>query len=335
MKRDFRSWLKDKHVAVVGLGVSGEGVLNTLQNLGVKAYVFDKRIPDSLSYGEYVPTDGEGFNRELQIDLAVISPGIPLSSEQAQYFIKRGIPLMGEIEFAYCLTDREFICITGTNGKTTTTSLCGEIFKRHTDAKVVGNIGIAAAPCTLEPYDLFVAEISSFQIETLNNFRAKICAVLNITPDHLDRHGSFEVYTALKLDMLRRGELKVVNADCPVLAAHVIEHASDGEYPDLYLFSAQKRVEKGAFVEDGKIYVSGLHQGGNVSEIEVSQQEWICDLSDIRLMGAHNVENVLAAVLIARLYGVAQKVIRESIIHFRAVEHRIEFVRTLDDVRFY
>lgn len=389
---DFKDWLKGKNIAVIGLGISGEGVLETLKRLDVRAYIFDRKRPDALSYGEYVSLEEAD---SLHFDLAVISPGVPLTSAEAQYFIEHSIELIGEIEFSYRLTDKEYVCISGTNGKTTTTSLCGEIFARYTNSKVVGNIGIAAAPYTLNDYELFVAEISSFQIETLKAFRPKICALLNITPDHLDRHGTFDNYIELKLNLLRRAEVQIVNADCPVLT----ERVTEDDFPGVYRFSTKERRNRGAFVSDGKIYVAGLPArnpsaenpsaenpcaagertakstsaeasgaistvtlpaaeapgatvpkasvkvssvkavvSSSVSDCEtdgVTEPEFICELSDIHLMGEHNVENVLAAVLIARLYGVPAERIRQSVIDFRAVEHRIEYVRTVDGVRFY
>lgn len=325
----FRTWLEEKKVAVIGLGISGEGMLETLEKLGVESYVFDRKKPDTLAYGKYLTLDAA---EEIDIDLAVISPGVPLTSPEANFFLKRGIPLIGEMEFAYRLTDRDFVCITGTNGKTTTTSLCGEIFARYGKSKVVGNIGIPAAPYALQDYDLYVAEISSFQIETLVDFRPKICAVLNITPDHLDRHGTFESYIGLKLDLLKRAEIRVMNADCPVLAEHVTEAA----FPGVYRFSAKRKLERGAFVEDGKIYTAGLDvAAGMAPNVAADGRQYICDVADIHLMGEHNIENVLAACLVARLYGVPAEMIRISVSAFRAVEHRIEYVKTVEGIRFY
>lgn len=393
MKERFRQWLRGRNIAVIGLGISGEGVLATLRKLGAEAFVFDRKEPNRLEYGTYVPlSDADRF----PVDLAVISPGVPLNSEEARYFLSRSVPLIGEIEFAFRLAVADYVCITGTNGKTTVTSLCGEIFAAHTKSAVVGNIGIAAAPETLGDYSVFVAEISSFQIETLRDFRAKICAVLNITPDHLDRHGDMETYIGLKLDLLARAEIKVVNADCPVLSERVsrsgfdrlgfgsldsgsrqpvstvqpevVSDASCFDRPDLYRFSVKEKQKRGAYVEDGKIYVSGVSAsvgagvGAGVDKIERGSEvgsiganrcdasagssqradsqtfgdpEYICDLSDIHLMGSHNIENVLAAVLVSRLYGIPADLIRRAVAAFRAVEHRIEYVDTVDEIRFY
>lgn len=323
----FRKWLADKKVAVIGLGISGEGMLEALEKLGVETYVFDRKRPDVLVYGTYLTLEEA---ERVRIDLAVISPGVPLTSPEARFFSERAVPIVGEMEFAYRLTDRAYVCITGTNGKTTTTSLCGEIFGRAAKSKVVGNIGIAAAPYALQDYDVFVAEISSFQIETLAEFRPKICAVLNITPDHLDRHGTFESYADLKLDLLRRAEIRVCNADCPVLS----ERVTEAQFPGVYRFSTERKLERGAFVEDGKIYTAGLCEDA-YSKSTTSCKEYICDVSDIHLMGEHNIENVLAASLVARLYGIPAETIRDAVSAFRAVEHRIEYVRTVDGIRFY
>ncbi len=349
MNRRYINELKQMNVAVIGLGISGEGVLESLGKIGARCFVFDKNPQSALSCGEYVPIEKADLH---EYDLAVISPGVPLTSKEAAYFVEKGVPVIGEIELAYRLTNSDIICITGTNGKTTTTSLCGEIFAAFMDSRVVGNIGIPAVPYALEDHGALVAEISSFQIETLRDFRAKICAVLNITPDHLDRHGTFEAYTALKLDLLRRGEIKIMNADCSVLAS------CSTEFEDAYFFSARSEQRRGAYVREGKIYVSlgdskskcPIYTKVDVSAGDVacadnsrglgervhrSQEEYICDISDIHLMGAHNVENVLCAALTARLYGIPAEIIRESIRRFRAVEHRIEYVDTVRGVRFY
>lgn len=317
MNTGYIEELKKKNIAVIGLGISGEGVLETLGKIGTRVFVFDKNKKADLSYGEYIALE----DADLHLyDLAVISPGVPLTSPEAQYFLKKEIPLIGEIELAYRLTDADIICISGTNGKTTTTSLCGDIFARCVHSHIVGNIGIPAVPYAVGDYRALVAEISSFQIETLRDFRAKICALLNITPDHLDRHGSMEAYKALKIDLVSRGEIKVLNADCPVLAQYA------AEFPEAYLFSVKSTQRRGAYVNGGKIFVS--LEGG-------AQDEYICDISDIHLMGAHNIENVLCAVLVARLYGISADVIRKAVIDFRAVEHRIEYVATISGVRFY
>lgn len=321
--------IRGKTIAVIGLGISGEGVLSALETLGIPAYVIDRKQPAALRYGEYLAlSDADG----IAFDLAIISPGVPLSSPEARYFIDRGVELIGEIEFSYRLGSSDYVCITGTNGKTTTTSLCGAVFQRFVSSCVVGNIGIAAAPHALEAHKVLVTEVSSFQIETLSGFQPAIVALLNITPDHLDRHGTMEAYTALKLDLLRRARIKVLNADCAVL------RELRGAFPDAYSFSVRERVERGAFVEHGKIYVVGMRQATRVAGESAPTEEaahYVCDLSDIHLMGAHNVENVLAAVLVSSLYGIPAEIIRGAVQDFRAVEHRIEYVRTVRGVRFY
>lgn len=305
---EFRRKMKGRHIAVIGLGISGEGVLVALKALEAHAYVIDRKEPEHLQYGVYVPlsrADGIAF------DFAVISPGVPLTSEEAQYFYRRNIPVMGEIEFSYRIAFGEYVCISGTNGKTTTTSLCGEIFRRFAKSRVVGNIGIAAAPYALSDDRVFVTEISSFQIETLDSFRPKIAAVLNITPDHLDRHGTFEAYAALKLRLLARAEIQVMNASMTEWLHH---------FPDAYLFSHDKPILRGAYLSGKEMIVLG---------------EPVCTTDDIHLMGSHNIENVLAAILISKLYGIPTACIREGVREFRAVEHRIEYVKTLRGIRFY
>lgn len=358
---DAKKNLKGKNIAVIGLGISGEGVLFALKRLGANAFVFDRKEPDSLEYGRYMPLESAG---DHNYDLAVISPGVPLTSPEAGYFIEAGIPMVGEVEFAYGLCDSEFICITGTNGKTTTTSLVGEIFEKSgAKSDIAGNIGIAVCPLAFDNRDEIILEVSSFQIETLRDFKSKICAVLNITPDHLDRHGSFEAYAALKLDLLSRAEQKIVNADCPVLAKWEREErdrCKDGNEPDslrnLWHFSRKTEPKRGAFVRDGKIYTRGINKCSAANAVSVAGKgnalvgavntpsadamgedalEYICDISDITLLGSHNVENVLAAALISRLGGISPEDIRRAVREFKAVEHRIEYVTEVRGVRFY
>ncbi len=315
-RKTFIKSLEGKHVGVIGLGIAGHGALQALKALGVTAYVLDQNVPDSLPYGKYVSLEeADGIDFEL----AIISPGVPLDSAEAQFFVNKGVKIIGELEFAYKISMTEFVAVTGTNGKTTTTSLLGQIFSMYTNSQVVGNIGVSASAHALSGRAVFVAEVSSFQMETVEDFKTEISAILNITPDHLNRHQTFDVYRDLKLELLRRSKKQVLNGDSEVLKSFA------DEFPDVYYFSTTKVVDRGAYVKDGKIYLNK----------EGFESEYICDLDDIHLLGEHNVQNVLAAVLIARLFHIPAVVVRRAVQMFRAVEHRIEFVKEIKGVRFY
>ncbi len=315
-RKAFIKSLEGKNVGVIGLGIAGSGALQALKALGIKAYVLDQKVPDVLPYGEYVTIEQA---ENIDFALAIISPGVPMYSNEAEFFVKKGVKIIGELEFAYKISMTEFVAVTGTNGKTTTTSLLGHIFSMYTSSQVVGNIGISAAAHALEEKALFVAEVSSFQMETVEDFKSQVSAILNITPDHLNRHKTFEGYRDLKLDLLRRSDKQVMNADSEVL----MEFAE--EFPNAYYFSVKKEVEQGAFLKGDKLFFRRIGD----------KDEELCELADIHLMGQHNVENVLAAALVARVFGVPATIIKCAIQNFRAVEHRIEFVEEIDGVRYY
>lgn len=309
-------------VAVLGYGVSGKGVAKVLAELGISYFVFDEAKQGETGFLSL--RDAE----EIPFDFAVTSPGIPLDSALVQFFVQRGIPVVGEIEFAYLVSDGSFVCITGTNGKTTTTTLCGAILSRFQDTRVVGNIGISATANAYGYGGTLVTEISSFQLETLRHFRADISAILNITADHLDRHKTFEQYRALKLGMFDYSTVKVFNADDAVLL-----DALKG-MTEAYGFSTKHRLQRGAFVQGGKIFVDTSSPVFQMVAENLNAQ-YVCDVADIQLVGLHNVENVLAAVLITRLRGVPVDVIASAIRTFTGVEHRIEFVREWNGIKFY
>lgn len=309
-------------VAVLGYGVSGKGVAKVLAELGIPFDIFDEA---KQGQGGFLSLRDAN---KVHFDFAVTSPGIPLDSELVQSFVRRGIPVVGEIEFAYLVSEGSFVCITGTNGKTTTTTLCGAILSQFQDTRVVGNIGISATANAYGFGGTLVTEVSSFQLETLKHFRADVSAVLNITPDHLDRHKTFEQYRALKLSMFDYSTVKVFNADDVVLM-DALKSTTEA-----YGFSTKHILQHGAFVRDGKIYVDTISPTFQwVAENEKAQ--YVCDVADIKLVGLHNVENVLAAVLITRLRGVPVDVIASAIRAFTGVEHRIEFVRELNGIKFY
>jgi UDP-N-acetylmuramoylalanine--D-glutamate ligase len=330
--------LKNKRVLVVGLGKSGKSAALFLHECGAKVTVSDSRsaealaseIPALLDAGIMVETGGHGLLTFRRQDLIVVSPGVPYDTPelvQARAFGSAGPLIIGELELASRFLQGEIVAITGSNGKTTTTSLLGKIFADAGGPTLVGgNIGTPVIDLIAEstPQTVSVLEVSSFQLETVVEFRPHIAVVLNITPDHLDRHGTFENYAAMKARITAQQtpeDFLVLNAEdkpTQMLAAH--------SKAQVYWFSGRRAIKQGAFVH-GESVVFIPREGG--------KPEPVMPLADIPLKGAHNVENVLAAVCAARLGGVSAQSIRASIAGFKAVEHRLEFVATVRGVSFF
>jgi UDP-N-acetylmuramoylalanine--D-glutamate ligase len=260
-------------------------------------------------------------------DLIVVSPGVPLDTPELVQVKSFGLPVIGELELAARFLKGRTIAVTGSNGKTTTTTLLGEILAAGGLPTLVGgNIGLPVVALIDQSTDesWSVIEVSSFQLETTDEFHPTIAVILNITPDHLDRHGSFENYCAAKERVFARqtaGDWLVLNADNAPCVAAAIRAAAK-----VYWFSAEHPVPQGAWLEDGFV----VYRSAADAPIEK-----IMPLSGIPLKGAHNFENVLAAVVAARLTAVPAEAIRGAVENFKAVEHRLEYVATRNGVKFY
>ena len=325
--------LKDKRVLVVGLGKSGVASALFLKVHGARVTVSDTKsgdelrneIPVLLDHGITVETGGHGERTFRGQDLIVVSPGVPVDAPLLVQARSLGEAVIGEIELASQFLPGPIVAITGSNGKTTTTTLTGEILAAAgMSALVGGNIGTPAISLAeqAKPETVIVLEVSSFQLETIQTFRPKIAVVLNVTPDHLDRHRTLEVYVDAKARIFenQRGEdFAVLNADDPVCVTMAARTRVQ-----VFWFSRQKEVEQGAWVRDGNI----LFRNG-------SQQREVMLVSEIPLKGAHNLENVLAAVCAGALMGCAPEKIRQTVVDFKAVEHRLEFAATIRGVDYY
>ena len=321
---------------VAGTGKSGISATKLLVNHGVKVYLFDenkdrdiKAIKEKTGDSELVQIElGElGEDALSSSQLMVISPGIPVDAPFTDVVRNAGIPIWSEIELAYHYGKGKIAAITGTNGKTTTTALVGEIVKAH-NAKtiVVGNIGIPYTELcdTTDDDSDTVAEISSFQLETVIDFHPNVSAILNLTPDHLNRHYTFENYGNVKFSITKNqtmDDVTVLNYDDEHTRA-MGEKAKD--HCHVVYFSRLEKPAGGVYVEDGDIILEDGDKKINVLAIK-----------DLKLMGAHNVENVLAAVGISYYMGVPVDVIRDVATSFKAVAHRIEYVDTVDGVAYY
>jgi UDP-N-acetylmuramoylalanine--D-glutamate ligase len=327
--------LKNKRVLVVGLGKSGLSAAMFLREQGARVTVSDtrsavalaKEIPALLEAGIMVESGGHGLLTFRRQDLIVVSPGVPLDTPEVKQVVAFGLPVIGELELASRYLKGRVVAITGSNGKTTTTTLVGKIFgDAGVPTLVGGNIGLPVIDLVAKstPETVSVVEVSSFQLETVEEFHPWIAVVLNITPDHLDRHGSFETYAAAKARITERQvaeDFLVLNAEDK--AAQMVALKTKAQ---VFWFSGRRPIKQGAFVHGESILFVPR---------EGAKAEPVMPVSDIYLKGSHNVENVLAAVCAARLAKIPAESIRASVAGFAAVEHRLELVKIVNGVEFY
>lgn len=324
--------LRDKKVLVVGLGRSGVAVTRFLASRGAKVTVTDLEDSDHLAPALRrleVPVELRlGGHREadfLSADCIVLSPGVPATLPLVVSARRHGVEVIGEIELAFRFLDASIIGVTGSNGKTTTTTLIGEILDHAGQTCVVaGNIGRPLTDALLDEEaktaPLLVVELSSFQLEAIESFRCHIAVFLNLTPDHLDRHADTEEYFAAKKRIFLNQETDdwaVINQDDPVLR-HLNVRARR------FAFSLESTLDIGTYSNEGQLWISSPERKTRFMQA-----------SEVRLRGKHNLSNVLAASSAAFLAGVQPSVIAEAVRNFRGVEHRLELVRRLDDVDYY
>lgn len=326
--------LKDKKILIAGAGRSGVGAAELLGRAGIDAVIYDgneeldtkqilEKVPEGMKLGfelgEFKPELADSF------DVLILSPGISIHNPIATAFYDRNKSVIGEVELAYLFSKGRLAAITGTNGKTTTTALVGQIFREYFDKTyVVGNIGIPFTSVALDTTDdcAIAAEISSFQLETIDTFHPNVSAVLNLTPDHLDRHGSMEVYGKTKLSISKnqtKDDVIVLNYDDETTRAMAEETPAKP-----VMFSRLEDLQEGVILKGDRFLI---REDGKETEV--------CTLDDINLLGGHNHENILAAIAITYYIGVPVVAIKSGIEKFHAVEHRIEFVDTVDGVDYY
>ena len=326
--------LTGKYVLVAGCGVSGVAAAQLLYKIGAKPVMFDtnenlKKEDVLARFEEKCEVDfaiGK-VNEEMlkKLSLVVISPGIPVDADFVEEFRQNNLPIWGEIELAYQFAKGGLVAITGTNGKTTTTALVGEIMSDYYDSVfVVGNIGNAYTKEALKTTEesVTVAEISSFQLETAIDFYPHVSAVLNITPDHLNRHHTMEEYVRVK-ESIAKNQTK--NDYC--VLNYEDEYTKDfGNRcnASVIWFSSKQKVENGYYMDGEIIY--------KVSGQEITE---VIRMSETNLLGDHNAENIMAAIAMCEAYGVPMESILASVKKFKAVEHRIEFVATKRGVDYY
>ncbi|MDR1293017.1 MAG: UDP-N-acetylmuramoyl-L-alanine--D-glutamate ligase [Clostridiales Family XIII bacterium] len=323
-----------KNVLVAGMGKSGVAAMKYFARAGAGVAVYDAK---DIEWG-----DKDLFARITALgvtpyfngaeppaegwDYIIKSPGVPPDLGFIAEAREKGAVLMSDLDPAYEIAAGDFIAITGTNGKTTTTALVGEIYgAAGVPHAVTGNIGVPVIETAAKsaPGTVFVTEISSFQLEDAREFRPKIAAILNLTPDHLDRHGTMERYGAAKANVFARqteDDYLVYNADDELVAA-LVKDARSMPFP----FSRIGAVDDGAFVKGGRLVIADAAKGRETDLIAVDE---------LRIPGAHNIENALAAAAIAYSGGIDPKIIAESLKAFKGVEHRMEYVASIGGVKF-
>jgi UDP-N-acetylmuramoylalanine--D-glutamate ligase len=314
--------MKNKNILVVGFGKSGKAMVDFLKTNN-NIYIFDSNSKENYYNGIKIFNDFLK-TKEYYFDILAMSPGVPTDIELVNYHKNNGSKIIGEIEIAYLETDAKFIGITGTNGKTTTTALTFEMFKRqfYERAILAGNIGIPAVEVAvnLDNNYKIITELSSFQLETVDTFKCNSGVILNLTEDHLNRHKTMDAYLSAKLNIFNNMDetnFIVLNYDDPILRKLEINSAAKIIY-----FSRQTILNKGVFVKNGSIYINFD------KEIEVIKTD------EIYIPGPHNLENALAAIALSYINGVSLENIISSLKEFKGVEHRLEYVTTHNGIDF-
>lgn len=322
-----------KKVLVFGSGISGIGAVKLLEDHGAEVILYDGN--DKLDKVAMKEQLGDGVKAEIilgefpeklidTLDIAVLSPGVPTDLPVVNAMRDKKVAVIGEVELAYAFGKGDVLAITGTNGKTTTTTLLGEIMKAYKEhTYVVGNIGnpYTVAARQMEEDAVAVAEMSSFQLESIVTFRPKVSAILNFTPDHLNRHHTMEAYVNAKKNIAKNQTAE----DYCILNYEDERTRAFGEHIDAQViyFSSRKKLEKGIYLDNGNMIYK------NPEEVLV------CNVDELQLLGMHNYENYMAAVAMAAVYGVPMDIIRKVIRAFKGVEHRIEYVTEKNGVVYY
>ncbi|MFQ5776461.1 MAG: UDP-N-acetylmuramoyl-L-alanine--D-glutamate ligase [Terriglobia bacterium] len=325
--------LTGKKVLVVGLARTGAAAARFLAMRGARVTVSELRTEGDVAQkagalrelGVAIECGGHGEERFLAADLIVLSPGVPLTLPVLARAREKGIEIISELELAWRFLRGPVVAVTGSNGKTTTVSLLGKIFAdAGRPVQVGGNIGtpLVSLVDTARDDTVNVVEVSSFQLEAITSFRPRVAALLNLTPDHLDRHAAMSDYVAAKARLFgyqQGGDFAIFNAD----DRYATELAPEVR-AQRFWFSRRRRLDVGSFLEDGWVVFA-----------HTSNHERILPRGEIRLKGQHNLENVLAAVCAARLLDVPPEKIRTATAGFEGVEHRLEFVAEIGRVLYY
>ncbi|MDY6854342.1 MAG: UDP-N-acetylmuramoyl-L-alanine--D-glutamate ligase [Thermodesulfobacteriota bacterium] len=325
--------IKDKKVLIVGLGKSGISCARFLKNKGAVVTATDCKSFDNLneeakrlkSSGIRIEANGHRIETFMDADIIVMSPGVSMDIQPVKLAREKGITVISEIELAYNFIKTPIIAITGTNGKTTTTSLIGEVLRKsQREVFIGGNIGnpLIEYISIKKEKDYVVAEISSFQLEGVVDFKPNIAILLNISPDHLDRYPSYQEYIKAKERIfINQGkeDVAILNADDPL----ILKIADSLKNIRKIYFSMKKKIDKGVYLEVDSI----------VSEID--NQKYFYSTEKFKIKGTHNMENIMAAIAAAQICKCDNEQIKDAIDNFTGLEHRMEFVKEISGVQYY
>lgn len=325
---------EDKKVLVSGIAKSGISAAKLCKKLGADVIIQDSKAEDKLDNaiikdlkdcGIKLYTGKNPDDIVSDMDILVMSPGVPTDLPFVNKAREENVKIIGEIELAYNFCKSPVIGITGTNGKTTTTTLVGEILKSHfKNTYVVGNIGNPFADVCIDTTDdgAVVAELSSFQLETIIDFKPRVSAVLNITPDHLNRHHTLENYIAAKERIFENqdsGDYCILNYNDPATKA-----MADKTKAKVVFFSLDNKLDSGIYSDEKSIYINAM-----------GYNQKVIDIDELKILGGHNVENAMAAIGCGIALGVPMDTVIDVLRKFTAVEHRIEYVTNINDIEFY
>jgi len=328
--------LTDKKIIVAGAGKSGIAAAKLLKGCDADVVVYDANAKGLLTPEGIREKIGEGWSGRICLgedpltifdkpDYCILSPGIPIDLPFVEEFRKNGVKVIGEIELGYYFSKGRIVAVTGTNGKTTTTALTGHILQEAFGNTIIaGNIGIPYTEEVLKTNEnsYTVAEVSSFQLDTTDSFRPDVSMVLNITPDHLDRHHTMENYINAKFRIAQnqyQGDICILNYEDPIL-----REKANGLMPKVVWFSSERVLDEGLYVADGLIWYAD--EKGKIP---------VCETEKLNIIGKHNWENAMAAIACAIHFNVPVEALRNALYSFKPVEHRIEYVKTVAGVKYY
>lgn len=323
---------KNKKISIIGAVRSGIGAAKLSKQLGAFPFVSDsgneEKLKDSIEYlqNEKIEYEiGKHSDRVFDCDLMVVSPGVPSDAEVIKSAKSRNIKIISELEFGSLFCNANLIAITGTNGKTTATTLCDYLFNEcGVKTYTAGNIGVAFSGIALEakPDEFVALEVSSFQLDLIDTFKPKVAMILNITPDHLNRYeNSIDKYAASKLRIFENQDADdylILNKDSELLNKYFKRSKS----PVLF-FSTTKKVSNGCYLD-----------GENIKYVRNDKDEFSCKVSDVFIKGEHNIQNAMAVIIAAKIFNLDNNKILEALRTFKGVEHRLELVREIDGVKF-
>ncbi|MDD5607218.1 MAG: UDP-N-acetylmuramoyl-L-alanine--D-glutamate ligase [Ignavibacterium sp.] len=324
--------IRNKKISIIGAVRSGIGAAKLAKQLGAVPFVSDSGSENKLKSSiEVLKTEGIDFEIEkhsdkvFNCDLMIVSPGVPSDSEVIKKAKARNLKIISELEFASSFCRGNIIGITGTNGKTTTTSLCGYLFNEcGKKTFTAGNIGLAFSEVAdkVKESDFVSLEISSFQLDLIENFKPKAAMILNITPDHLNRYeNSIEKYAQSKLRIFKNqdeDDFLILNKDSDLLNQYFTKAKSR-----IFFFSTKKKVTNGCYLENDEVRF-----------IKNDAVEFSCNVSDINIKGEHNIQNAMAVIIAAKIFGLDNEDILKALKSFKGVEHRLELVREIAGIRF-